>query len=313
MRVVFLGSADLSCASLSALLDEAAFEVCAVVTQPDRPCGRGRKSLRACPAKQVAEDAGITVLCPENINDPDVVREIAGYGPDVIVVVAYGQMLKQQILQIPPRGCINLHASLLPRYRGAAPIHWAIVNGDEITGVTTMYIDEQMDAGDMIMDKKVKIGPDDTAGTMHDKLAAEGAILLIETMNAVAAGTAARIPQDHDKATMAPKLSKADGCIDWTLPAEQLRNRIRGFNPWPGCWARVNSEGGTMNDDCGEMLKIWKAELVEKKGRPGEIMEVSGEGPVVAAGDKSLRLIEVQPENGNIMSGADYARGHLKK
>jgi methionyl-tRNA formyltransferase len=245
--------------------------VIGVITQPDRPKGRNLE-LAPPPVKLTAGKLGLPVSQPAKVRDA--VEEIRAARPDLIVVVAYGQILPKTILEIPPRGCINVHASLLPRWRGASPIQQAILHGDRETGVTTMFINEKMDAGDIILQRAEPIRPDDTAGNLHDRLAPLGAQLLAETL----AGSSPRRPQDESQVTHARKLTKEDGRVDWTKPATEIERQIRAFNPWPGAFAYLGDL----------MVKLWKAEVV------------NGE----------LRLLEVQPANGKRMSFEAFKRGH---
>lgn len=314
MRAVFMGSAGLSCPSLTALLDSTLCELVAVVSQPDRVRGRGRSIVGVCPTKVLASERGVDVLSPENVNDPSFVEKLSSYAADIFVVVAYGQILRSAVLSMPEMGCVNVHASLLPKYRGAAPIQWAIANGETVTGVTTMYMNEKMDAGDIIMQRDVPIGCTETAGVLHDRIADAGAILVMDTLKKIADGKAVAIPQDEEGVTIAPKLSRKDGLIDWGMPAETIFNRVRGFNPWPGCWTNIRDAEGCSavaeSEGEGGLLKVWEAEVVDLRGNAGEILAMSGAGPVIAAGDNALRLIKVQPEGGKVMSGGDYMRGH---
>lgn len=303
MRIVFMGSAAFACASFDRLLACSHVRVVAVVTQPDRPRGRSQE-LGACPVKIRTEPLGIPVLTPESVNAADSVQALRDLRPDLIVVVAYGQILRSALLGLPALGCVNLHASLLPRYRGAAPIQRAIANGESVTGVTTQFMSERMDAGDIILSRSMDIAEDDTGGSLHDKLAAVGADLIAATVDRIRAGTAPRLKQDETAATLAPKLTKADGLIDWSMPAATLRNRIRAFNPWPAC--HVELPAGS-----GRTLKVLKARVeAAGRGRPGDILDAAGDGPLVQAGDGALRLLEVQPPGRKLMTGAEYLRGH---
>lgn len=304
MRIVFMGSAELACYSLEALLKDRDIDLVSIVTQPDRPKGRGRK-LTACDVKSLAEKRNINVHTPQNVNSPEFLQTLKELNPDLIVVVAYGQILKSDLLKIPPKGCINIHASLLPKYRGAAPIQWSIINGETVSGLTAMFMDEGMDTGDIISKAEVGISPDDTAGTLHDRLACKGAELLINTVHAIKDGSVSRMPQDDAGATYAPKLSRADARIDWNMTAEEILNRVRGFNPWPGAWSTVVGQSAEKMT-----LKVFHASIECSIGKPGLVIDVSGGGPLVASSDKSLRLVEVQPEGGRIMSGVDYLLGH---
>jgi len=303
MHIVFMGSAELSCRSLEALCADRGHRVVGVVTQPDKPKGRDLKSA-SCPAKAMAVERGIPVLAPAKVNEPESVGAIRVLTPDLIVVVAYGQILKQELLDLPARGCINVHASLLPKYRGAAPIQWAIARGERVTGVTIMHMAKKMDAGDIILQESVPIAIDDTGGTLHDKLAEAGAALLVKAVAAIGDGRAARVPQDEREVTCAPKLAKEDGRIDWTRPAGELYDRIRAFNPWPCCFCGLPE---------GRTLRILKARVEGVPGAAGEVLETAGEGPLVAAGDRSLRLLNVQPEGRKAMTGTAYLNGHALK
>jgi len=300
VRAVFMGSAPLSCASF-----EVVSELCdlaAVVTQPDRPRGRSLKVCE-CAVKARASDRVVTVLTPERINAQASVEAIAALEPDVIVVVAYGQILRQPLLDLPRLGCINVHTSLLPTYRGAAPIQWAIANGETATGVTTMYMDAGMDTGDIILQDVVPIGPEQTAADLHDLLAVAGAELLKRTLEGLAAGNLPRIPQDDAAATRAPRLSKADGEVDWHRSAREIHSRVRGFNPWPGSVCRTPG---------GKRLKLWRVTHVDvaAEAAPGRVVALDDGHPVIATGKGGIRLLEVQPEGGKVMDGAAYVRGH---
>lgn len=304
MRIVFAGSAELGCPIIDMLLHVHRHELVGVITQPPRPKGR-RLHLSPCIVHAFAEKRDIPVLTPKNINTPESIADIKALRPDLMIVVAYGQILKPAVLAIPPAGCINLHASLLPKYRGAAPIQWAIVNGEKETGVTVMYMNEALDAGDILAKKVVPIGEHDTAGIIHDKLAQAGVAVMCDVVDEIAAGTAVAVPQEHSQATYAPKLTRKDGHIDWKLPANILYNKIRGFNPWPACHThykehRLKIFDTSIEDGCGDV--------------PGEVLELNEHGPLVATGDdKAIRLIEVQPEGKRRMSGRDFVHGHKVK
>jgi methionyl-tRNA formyltransferase len=278
MRIVFMGTAELACPCLEAV----AGQTVAVVTQPDRPKGR---SLELTPpaVKVAAGKLDLPVIQPAKIREA--VDQIRAYRPDLIVVVAYGQILPKSILEIPARGCINVHTSLLPRWRGASPIQHAILHGDRQTGVTTMFINEQMDAGDIILQRAEPIRPDDTAGTLHDRLAALGAGLLVETL----AGDFPRHPQDESQVTYARKLTKDDGRIDLTKSAVEIERQVRAFNPWPGSFLQRGAA----------MLKVWRVEVVT--GATGD--------DIIQTGNGALRLLEVQPAGGKRMSFEAFARG----
>jgi methionyl-tRNA formyltransferase len=301
LRVVFMGTPDFAVPCLDRLV-AAGHAVAAVVTQPDRPKGRGGK-LTASPVKAAAAGYGLAVLQPEKIGTAEFMATLAALEPAVIVVVAFGQFLPRGMLALPPMGCVNVHASLLPRYRGAAPIHWAVMNGETTTGVTTMYMDTGMDNGDMILKAEVSIGPDDTTGEVHDRLKVLGAGLLAETLARMAAGTAPRTPQDGAAATFAPLLTRAVERIDWTRPAAAVHNRVRGLNPWPGAYCL----------HAGRVLKVWRSELLTTEaggGEPGRVVAAGDDGAVVATGAGAVRLLEVQPENRRRMGMGEFVRGY---
>ncbi len=300
MRIVFMGSAELSCASLGALAAAPGINVVAVITQPDRPSGRNLAVSRG-PVADLADSLGIPVQAPERVNEPESLASIQALEPDYIVVVAYGQILKQALLDAPAKACVNVHTSLLPKYRGAAPIQWAIASGEVETGVTTMLVSPELDSGDVLLQEKVPIGQEDTAGDLHARLAEAGAVLLVTTLKALERGEISPQPQDDALASYAPRLKKQDGEIDWTLSAEAIYNRVRGFHPWPGCFTRVS--GG------GDLLKIHRAQLESASGTPGEIIDCSGDGPLVATGEGAVRLLELQPEGKKRMSAGAYLRG----
>ncbi len=311
MRVVFMGSAELACRSLARLRQVCAaggpIELVGAVTQPDRPSGRHR-TRTPCPVKRMLADTAVPLWTPVNINTPSALDWLRERQPDAIAVVAYGQILKTPILHLPPLGCINLHASLLPRYRGAAPIQWAIVNDEAETGLTTIHMNERMDAGDIILQQPVPILAADTAASLHARLAPAGAQLLLETLEQVRLGTAPRRPQNEAEATMAPKLSKLDGAIDWRRPARDIVNRIRGFTPWPGSFCRTVEQTGSGKTP--RALKVLEAAVAPGQGPPGQLLEVEADGLRVAAGRDAVRLRQVHPQGKRPMSGADYARGH---
>ncbi|MEI8351071.1 MAG: methionyl-tRNA formyltransferase [bacterium] len=303
MRIIFMGSAGFACPCLERLLASSTDEVVAVVTQPDRPKGRNLE-VSSCPVKKFLGDRQIPVLNPERVNTPESIERLQSFRPELIVVVAYGQLLKPALLALPPRGCVNVHGSLLPRYRGAAPIQWAIANGDAVSGVSTMFMDSGMDTGDVILKRELPIGVHDTGGTYHDKLSAAGAELLGETIELIRKGAALRIPQDHASATIAPKLRKVDGRLDWTRPARELHNHIRGFNPWPGTFCDLPGNPG-------KTLKVTVSRIEPGSGAPGTLIEADGDGLLIQTSDQALRLLEVQPEGRKPMSGAAFLRGYL--
>lgn len=306
MRVVFMGSAEFACPSIDALIVRPDVNLLAVVTQPEREKGRGRKCARS-PVHEHVIGLGLPVLTPERVSSPDFVAELKELHVDLIVIVAYGQILRSNVIELPAKGCVNVHASLLPKYRGAAPIQWAIANGEHTTGVTTMFIVEQLDAGDMIMQAEMRIEDDDTAGLLHGRLAGLGARLLVESLDGIMAGAVSRVRQIDSDATYAARLKKEDGRIDWTMGARRIYDRVRGFNPWPMCWC----EAGTGS---GHFLRILNVAVEQDDGAGssacGQILSAEGAGPVVKTGAGAVRLIEVQPEGSRPMDGASYLRGH---
>jgi methionyl-tRNA formyltransferase len=303
MRIVFMGSDELACPSLQVLAEKDSVELLTVMTEPDRPQGR-RRHLAPCAAKAFAEEEGLPVWTPEKVGAPEVVERLAEWAPDLIVVVAYGQYLPERVLQTARLAAINLHPSLLPLYRGATPIQWAIANGETVTGVTILHVSEEMDAGDIILQEEVPIDDEDSSATLKPRLAEVGARMLSQAIARLAAGDAPRVPQDQTKATVVHKLTKQDGRVDWHLPAAVIRNRIRGFYPWPCCFTEVPLGSG-------QVLRLLKAEVLESgEEEPGVVLALDKAGPVVAAGEGALRLLEVQPQGKNPMSGRAYLNGH---
>lgn len=298
LRAVFLGTPAFALPSLLAVHRET--ELLAVITQPDRPQGRGRQMASPAVA-QKARELGLQVLQPARLKDAGVVQTIRNLHPDVIVTVAYGKIIPRDLLEVPPSGCINLHPSLLPRYRGASPIQAAIAAGETETGVTIMYQSEELDAGDIILQRRVPIAEEDTAVTLEQKLALVGADALVEALQLIGRGDAPRLSQDQTKASYVGKLTKEQGQIDWTRPADELERRIRAMNPWPSAFT---SRGG-------RSIKIWKARATKTSGPPGVIYEVRrGEGFVVGTGAGGLLVLEVQPEGGRRMTADEYSRGY---
>jgi methionyl-tRNA formyltransferase len=300
MKTIFLGTPAFAVASLKALA-AAGHEVLAVFTQPDRPSGRGQ-TLTAPPVKQVALAGGLAVHQPERIRRPEAVELIAALKPEIMVVVGYGQIIPQSILDIPPHGIVNVHASLLPRYRGAAPIQWAIANGETRTGVTTMHIDAGLDTGDMLLKTETEIGPLETAPELSARLARMGAALLLETLTAIGTGTIAAVKQNPAEATYAPLLQKEDGLIDWRRTASEIYNRARGFAPWPGAHTRFRGRGF-------QILKIRPADL-KLEGAPGSLHVRKPALLVCCAQGQALELIEVQPEGKKPMAAAAFLNGY---
>lgn len=296
MRVIFMGTPDFAVPTLIKLLEE--HEVLAVITQPDRKAGRGQQFVFS-PVKQVALEHNLQVLQPERIATEEVMDELAAFGADVFVVVAFGQKIPDRLLSLPPYGCINVHSSLLPKYRGAAPINAAIVQGEKVTGVTTMYMGSGWDTGDIILQAEEEVLPSDTAGVLHDRLMVKGAELLAETLRQLQTGEAPRQEQDHDQATFAFKLSKEDGLVDFARPARELERLIRGMNPWPLAYTKT----------AGETIKIWEAVCTDEEGLAGEILSIDQTGLMVACGEGSLKLQKLQRPNAKAVSGMDFANG----
>lgn len=298
MRVLFFGTSEFAVPSLAALCEDPAFQIVAVVTQPDRPSGRGRHLARP-PVKEAAEERGLHVVQPERVRRPEFVEWVRSLAPDAIALASFGQIIPVSLLQVPPLGPINVHASLLPKYRGAAPIQRAIMNGETVTGVCTMWMEPTLDTGDVLLREEVPILPDETGGELTERLAAVGARLLVETLKRLAQGDCPRQPQNHSEATYAPAITPEDARIDWNEPAERTVCRVRAMAPRPGAVAEL----------AGRRIKVWRAELAEGSGSPGEVTAVGPKGVCVAAGDAAVCLLEVQPENGRRMSALDWARG----
>ena len=301
MNIVFMGTPDFAAASLEALL-KSNDTVVGVVTQPDRPKGRGQV-LTPSPVKLLAQREKIPLLQPLKMKDPEFLQMLAGWKPDLIAVAAFGRILPLVVLALPPLGCINVHGSLLPKYRGAGPIQWAIINGEQETGITTMLMDEGMDTGAVLLQEAIPILADDTASTLALRLAELGGQLLVETIARLKAGILVPKPQDSSQATMAPLLKKEDGIIDWSLSAVALANRIRGLAPWPGAYTVVPE---------GERWTIWRAQALPGPATkpPGAVIMVTGEAIHVATGEGVLALLELQPANGRRMAVAQYVAGH---
>jgi methionyl-tRNA formyltransferase len=299
VKIVFLGSGTFAIPSLQALV-EAGHEVAAVVTQPDREKGRGL-ALQPPPVKPAAEALGLRVLQPPRIRAPEALEALRALSPELQVVVAYGQILPRAVIDVAPRGTINVHSSLLPRYRGAAPIHWAILNGDAETGVTTMLIDEGLDTGPVLLSRATPIRADETTPELEARLAVLGGALLVETVDGLARGTVSPVPQDPAAATVARMLRKEDGRIDWRAPAEAIARRVRGLQPWPG----------TFTTFAGSSLKVLRAHPVGLNTLPpGTVTAIFSAGFAVACGDDTeLLVLEVQPEGRRPMPASDFARG----
>lgn len=296
MRIVFCGTGDIGLPSLKSLADSPDHELVGVITQPDRPAGRDLKP-RASAVKVEALARGIPVAQPERIRKD--FSALAGWDPDVMVVAAYGQILPRAALDIPRFGCLNLHASLLPRHRGAAPIQAAILAGDEESGMTVMYMDAGLDTGDILLARRVPILPADSAGDLHDRLAGLAPAAMLEALALLSSGTAPRTPQDAALATYAPKLGRLDGRIDWAEPSALLARKVRAMSPWPGASARIS----------GAVLKIHSAEASWESGAPGTVLSAGPQGITVAAGAGCLVLREVQLEGRKRLPAGDFLRG----
>ena len=297
MRIVFIGAGAIGVPTLQALL-KSEHHVVAVVTQADKPAGRAQL-IEPTPVKKTVTTANVQVLQPPRIKDPQAIEEIRALTPDVIVVMAYGQILPRDVLEIPKIVSLNLHASLLPRWRGAAPIQAAIAAGDRQIGITVMYMDEGLDTGDILLQRTIDILPDDTGGSLQDRLAQIAPEALLESLRMLEKNSAPRIPQDNAQATWAPKLKREHGRIDWSELAEAIERKIRAFNPWPGAFMEIG----------GRNLKIFSASVVDLSGEPGEILKSENE-LVIAAGKGALLLGEVQLEGKRKMSAAEFLRGH---
>jgi methionyl-tRNA formyltransferase len=302
LRLVFFGTAELACASLRALAAAPGWEVAAVVTQQDKPRGRDLQ-LQPTPVKAAARELGLPVLQPRRARDPAFIEELRSLQPALAVVVAYGQILPQALLDVPPHGCLNVHTSLLPRHRGAAPIQWAILSGDAETGVTIMKMDAGLDTGPILAQRHTPIAPEDNAQTLHDRLGAMGAELLLETIPSHLAGGIEPIPQPPGE-TYARKIEKADGLIDWGAPSVEIWRKVRGLAPWPGAFTFHEQAGAK------KMLKVWQAEPCPGSGAPGTVLAADKTGMVVACGAGAIRLTGVQPEGRKRMTAQEFLAGH---
>jgi len=297
MRIVFIGAGEIGVPTLQALL-KSEHEVVGIVTQPDKPVGRAQ-IIEPPPIKKALAGAKMPILQPARIKEHQAIAEIRALIPDVIVVMAYGQIFPRDVLEIPKIACLNLHASLLPRWRGAAPVQAAIAAGDRETGITVMYMDEGLDTGDILLRCKTDILPTDTGGSLHDRLAKIAPDALLDCLRLLVEGSAPRAPQDNSLATYAPKLKRDDGRIDWSEPAEMIERKIRAFYPWPGAFTKIERL----------TLKIFSASVFDLSGEPGEILRSEKE-LVIAAGTGALSLSEVQLEGKRRMSAAEFLRGH---
>jgi len=299
MKTVFMGTPDFAARSLESLL-KAEIKPVLVVTKPDKKRGRGQ-SMQPTPVKILAEAAGLPVATPDSVNTPQFLEQLRSLMPDLIIVVAFGQLIKKELLNLPPQGIVNVHASLLPKYRGAAPIHRAILNGETKSGVTTMLIDEGMDTGEMIFKAFTAITPDMTTGELHDILAELGGELLVKTVCAIEAGNCPHTPQNHEQATYAARLNREEELLAWHKTAQELHNQIRGLSPFPGAYTLLE----------GKRLKVFHSEIAEQSAvgrQAGEIISIDN-GLVVQTGLGAVRLLTVQPEGKKPLSAADYLRG----
>ena len=299
MRIVFLGTPEFAVPTLERAF-EAGHEIAAVVTQPDRPKGRGRQ-LAAPPVKETALRLGLTVHQPERIRTPEAIELLRSLKPDAMVVVGYGKIIPQAVIDIPPHGIVNVHASLLPRYRGAAPVQWAIANGETVTGVTTMRIDAGLDTGDILLQRDTPIEAEETAVELGKRLAVMGADLLVKTLAGLERGEIVPRPQNSAQATLAPVLKKEDGLIDWTRPAAEIANRIRGFKPWPGCYTHLR----------GRAIEISRARAgTGAAGEPGSVHPIRGRIVVTCGDSTALEILEVQMEGRKRMDATAFQNGY---
>lgn len=301
MRIVFIGAGEIGVPTLQALLRSSEHQLTGVFTQPDKPVGRAQR-IEPTPIKGALAGSKVPILQPARVKDRQVIEEIRALQPDAIVVMAYGQILPREALEIPRIACLNLHASLLPRWRGAAPIQAAIAADDPETGITVMYMAEGLDTGDILLQRRIDILPTDTGGSLHDRLAEIAPDALLEALQLLANGNAPRIPQDNALATYAPKLTRDNGKIDWAEPAEIIERKIRAFNPWPGAFTEIAAPGV-------RKLKIFSAGIVDLDGKPGELLR-RDKGLIVAAGKNALWLNDVQLEGKRRMDAAEFLRGH---
>lgn len=293
-----MGTPQFAVAPLHSLA-AAGHDIAGVVTRTDKPAGRGR-TLAAPPVKIAAQELGLTVFQPKRVRDPEFIEIIRKIAPEAIIVAAYGQILPKDILTLPRFGCINIHASLLPAYRGAAPINWAIIRGEHETGITVMMMDEGMDTGAILMQETIPIGPEDTAGAVTEKLALLGAKLITTALPLLASGKLTPVAQDGTKATVAPLLKKGDGLIDWRLPARDIHNRARGLSPWPGAYSYLDKT----------MVKLIATGVLDGTGEPGSLYEIDKSTLAAGTGSGLLRIVSIQPEGKKPMSAGEFMRGH---
>ncbi len=302
--LIFMGTPPLAATVLEALIAEPAWNISAVVTQPDQPKGRDLK-LQPSAVKELALRKNLPVLQPQRAREESFIEQVRALAPDLIVVAAYGQILPQALLDVPRHGCLNVHTSLLPKYRGAAPIQWAILNGDAETGVTIMKMDAGLDTGAIVSEARTAITAEDNSQTLHDRLAQHGGALLVRTIPDYVAGKIIPQPQPAEGSSYARKIKKEDGRLDWSQPARVLWNRVRGLTPWPGTFSFLQTDGLPL------LLKIWRAEMVaDAQGTPGEILSANRDGLTVACGEGALRLLELQREGGKRLGAAPFLAGH---
>jgi len=298
MKLVYMGTPQFAVLPLLSLID-AGHEVLAVVTRIDKPAGRGR--VLAAPAvKRAALERGLSVYQPKRVREPEFIETLRSLGSEAIVVAAYGQILPTEILTMPKYGCINIHASLLPRYRGAAPITWAIVRGETEAGNTIMQMDEGMDTGAMLLQERIPIDPKDTAGTLTEKLSVQGAKLITAALPLIASGKLPPTAQDSSQATLAPLLKKEDGRIDWERGAQEIHDRVRGMNPWPGAYSLLDNK----------IVKLIETAVVDGNAEPGRLLEKNGNTLFAGTGSGLLQLVTIQPEGKKPMPAAEFLRGH---
>jgi methionyl-tRNA formyltransferase len=298
MRLIFMGTPQFAVEPLRALA-AAGHDIAGVVTRTDKPAGRGR-TVTAPPVKVAAQELGLAIFQPKRVRDPEFIRILRTLAPEAIIVAAYGQILPKEVLTLPKFGCVNIHASLLPAYRGAAPINWAIIRGEQETGITVMLMDEGMDTGAILMQESIPIGPDDTAGALKEKLALLGAKIIITALPLLESGKLTPVPQDGTKATMAPLLKKGDGLIDWRLSAREIHNRVRGLSPWPGAYSSLDKN----------LVKIIATGVLDGTGEPGSLYERDKNALVAGTGSGLLRIVSIQPEGKKPMTAGEFMRGH---
>ena len=306
MRIIFMGTPEFAVPVLESLINSR-HEVVVAVTQPDRPKGRG-KNMQFSPVKECALAHNIPVMQPVNVSVPEVIDELRAYEPELIVVVAFGQFVTKKIREMPKYGCINVHASLLPKYRGAGPIQWAVINGEKESGVTTMYMCREIDKGDMLLKDTVTLDPKETGDSLHDKLSMMGGPLLLKTIDQLEDGSAVRIPQCEEESTYAPKLEKTMGNIDWTMDADRIERLVRGLNSWPGTFTKIH----------GKTVKIWDCDVVRQEtltenqaaATPGTVIVSEKDQMIVKAGNGALSLRMLQPEGKKNMTVDAYLRGY---